>query len=137
MRVLLDTSSLIWWAGGNAALGPDATAAIESEGNTVFVSAVTGWEISIKQAIGKFGAVPGADIDHSRDSDVEWWMEQGLFEELPLTLRHGTIASALPLHHRDPFDRMLVAQAQVEGLVLVTPDATLRRYDVPVIDART
>jgi PIN domain nuclease of toxin-antitoxin system len=134
---LLDTSALIWWAGGDAALGPDAAAAIACEGNTVFVSAVTGWEISIKRVIGKFGAVPGADTDHTRESDVAWWMEQGLFEELPLSLRHGSVAGALPLHHRDPFDRMLVAQAQVEGLVLLTPDATLRRYDVPVMDART
>ena len=135
--MLMDTSTLIWWAGGHAALGPQAAAAIEEQGNAIFVSAVTSWEISIKRTIGKFGPVPDADIDHRRGSDVEWWMEQGLFEELPVSPRHGHVAGALPVHHRDPFDRLLVAQAQVEGLVLLTPDAALRNYDVPVIDART
>ena len=57
--------------------------------------------------------------------------------DLPIRVDHAVRAGALPMHHRDPFDRMLVAQAQVEGLVLLTPDAALRTYDVPVIDART
>lgn len=136
MKLLLDTSSLIWWASAHPALGRDAAAAIDEQGNEVFVSAVTAWEIAIKQTIGKFGAVAGADTDHPRASDVEWWMEQGLFQEMPVSLHHGHVAGALPLHHRDPFDRLLVAQAQVEGLVLLTPDAALRRYEVPVMDAR-
>lgn len=137
MRLLLDTSTLIWWAGAHAALGERATAAIDEQGNEVFVSAVTGWEIAIKRTLGKFGDVAGADTDHPRGSDVDWWMEQGLFKELPVSLRHGEVAGDLPLHHRDPFDRLLLAQAQVEGLVLVTADAALRRYDVPLMDARS
>jgi PIN domain nuclease of toxin-antitoxin system len=136
VRLLLDTSPFLWWAAGHPALGPDAARAIESPGNEVFVSAVTGWEISIKRAIGKLGPLDGADSDHGAPSDVEWWMEQGLFDELPVSVRHAVEAGDLPLIHRDPFDRLLVAQARQEGMVLVTPDRALRAYDVPVIDAR-
>lgn len=134
--MLLDTSPFLWWAGGHPALGPMATREIESPGNEVFVSAVTGWEIAIKRTIGKLGAVDGADVDHDARSDVEWWMEQGLFDELPVLVRHGVDAGELPLIHRDPFDRLLVAQARAEGLVLVTADSAVRAYDVPVMDAR-
>lgn len=126
MRVLLDTSVLIWWADDDSRLGPEAVELIEYPGTDAFVSAVSGWEISIKQAIGKFRA----------EGDPALWCEQGLFLDLPLTMDHGLRAGSLPLHHRDPFDRMLVAQAMVEGLSLVTTDAALRAYDVPVIDAR-
>lgn len=136
MRLLLDTSPFLWWAGGHPSLGSAAVREIESPGNEVFVSAVTGWEIAIKRAGGKLGPVQGADVEHEARSDVEWWMEQGLFEELPVTVRHGVDAGELPLVHRDPFDRLLVAQARAEGLILVTGDAAIRAYDVPVIDAR-
>ena len=64
-------------------------------------------------------------------------MEAGLINARPIDMAHAVIAAGLPSHHADPFDRMLVAQAQVEGLVLLTPDAALRRYDIPVMDART
>lgn len=136
MRLLLDTSPFLWWAAGHPALGPAAVREIESPGNEVFVSAVTGWEIAIKRNIGKMGPIEGADTDHQARSDVEWWMEQGQFEELPVTVRHGVDAGELPRIHRDPFDRLLVAQARAEGLVLVTSDAAVRAYDVPVMDAR-
>jgi len=136
MRLLLDTSPFLWWAAGHPALGPRATEAIEDPGNEVFVSAVTGWEISIKRTIGKLGPLNGADVAHDARSDVEWWMEQGLFEELPVEVRHGVDAGELPLVHRDPFDRLLVAQARAEGMILVTADSAVRAYDVPVMDAR-
>jgi PIN domain nuclease of toxin-antitoxin system len=136
MRLLLDTSPFLWWAGGHPALGRAAMREIESPANEVFVSAVTGWEIAIKRTIGKLGPVDGADADHEARSDVEWWIEQGLFEELPVTIRHGVDAGELPLVHRDPFDRLLVAQARAEGMVLVTADGAVRAYDVPVMDAR-
>jgi len=126
VRVLLDTSTFIWWADADERLGKEAVALIEWPGTEAYVSAVSGWEIAIKRNLGKFRA----------DSDVSLWMEQGLFEELPVTLGHGLAAGDLPLVHRDPFDRLLVAQAQMEGLTLVTVDREMRRYEVPLIDAR-
>ena len=128
MRLLLDTSPFLWWAAGHPALGPRATEAIEDPGNEVFVSAVTGWEISIKRTIGKLGPLDGADVAHDARSDVEWWMEQGLFEELPVEVRHGVDAGELPLVHRDPFDRLLLAQAIALPARLLTTDALLAKY---------
>lgn len=126
MRVLLDTATLIWWADDDKRLGPEAVRVIEDPGTDVFVSAVSGWEIAIKVKIGKFRS----------GDDVDLWLAQGLFEEMPLSLRDAMAAGNLPLHHKDPFDRFLVAQAREAGLVLVTPDAALRQYDVSLMDAR-
>ena len=127
MRLLIDSAALIWWFAGDAHLGPDATAAIEDPGTEAYASVASVWEIGIKQARGKLALdVPVPEI-----------MEAGLINALPIEMAHAMVAADLPRHHADPFDRMLVAQAQVEGLVLLTPDAALRRYGVPVMDART
>ena len=95
--------------------------AIESSANTVYVSAVTVWEIAIKRASGKlaFGQSVGRAIQDYK------------FTALPITVEHAEWAGSLPQLHRDPFDRLLVAQAQVEGLVLVTVDEQILRYQVP------
>ena len=127
MRLLVDSAALIWWFAGDAHLGPDATAAIEDPGTEAYASVASVWEIGIKQARGKLALdVPVPEI-----------MEAGLINALPIEMVHAMVAADLPRHHADPFDRMLVAQAQVEGLVLLTPEAALRRYEVPVMDART
>lgn len=127
MRLLIDSAALIWWFADDAHLGPDATAAIEDPGTEAYASVASVWEIGIKQARGKLALdVPVPEI-----------MEAGLINALPIEIAHALVAADLPRHHADPFDRMLVAQAQVEGLVLLTPDAALRRYEVPVMDART
>lgn len=127
MRILLDTHVLLWWLGSKARLGPQAAARIEDVHGEVFVSASTAWEIAVKQAAGKLH-VP---------FDVATAIEEEGFIPLPITVAHGVAAGALPRHHADPFDRMLVAQAREEGLWLVTADAAVQRYDVPWIDAES
>jgi len=93
---------------------------ISNDRNQVFVSAATTWEISIKMAIGKLRA------PEDMDSVVE---DEG-FSKLPISLYHGQLAGSLPAHHRDPFDRMLIAQAQAEGLILITADENISLYNL-------
>ncbi len=125
-RLLLDTHVLLWWLADNKSLGRQARALIAAPGNTVFVSAVSTWEISIKKARGLLQAPD--DIDSIVD-------EEG-FEKLTITLFHGERAGALPDIHRDPFDRMLIAQAQAEGLEIITGDAQIAKYGVKTIDSK-
>lgn len=125
MRMLLDTHVLLWWLGNNPALGAPASAAIADQDSTVFISAATAWEIGIKQAMGKLKA----------PQDLEARMELHRFEPLPITIGHAIEAGALPRHHDDPFDRMLVAQAKSEQLTIVTRDIRLNLYEVPTLPA--
>lgn len=119
-RLLLDTHTLLWWLSDVEQLAEDIQAAIADPHNDVFVSAITGWEIAVKQAKGRLAA----------PDNLSMLIEQKGFTHLPLTFHHAEQAGSLPLHHRDPFDRFLVAQAQAEGLILVTRDGLIRRYDV-------
>jgi len=121
MRLLLDTHAFLWWDSNDARLPESLRSAIALAGNQVFVSAVTVWEIAIKRASGKL--IYGRPVKKAID-------EQG-FLPLPITVEHAEWAGALPQLHRDPFDRLLVAQAQLEGLVLVTVDEQISRYQVP------
>ncbi len=124
-RLLLDTHALLWSLSNVTELTEIARAAITEPRNDVFVSAVTGWEIGAKRAKGTLNApdkLAGLVVDRG-------------FTHLPLTFQHAERASNLPMHHRDPFDRFLIAQAQVEGLTLVTRDARIPRYDVPTLMA--
>jgi PIN domain nuclease of toxin-antitoxin system len=123
VRLLLDTHVLIWWDAGL----PISEAAADAirEAHQVYVSAVSGWEIAIKTALGRL---------ETERRVVDAVAESG-FEELPVRLGHAAILGELPSYHRDPFDRMLVAQAKAEGLSLVTRDRALRRYDIRVIEA--
>jgi PIN domain nuclease of toxin-antitoxin system len=114
---------LIWWDEGGA-LSEKAATAIREAGQ-VYVSAVTGWEIAIKAAIGRI-ATTRVVADAARESG---------FEELPVRLSHTEELLGLPMHHRDPFDRMLVAQARVEGLTLVSRDRVMQQYDVKMLSA--
>ncbi|HUF90162.1 MAG TPA: type II toxin-antitoxin system VapC family toxin [Gemmatimonadota bacterium] len=123
LRLLLDTHVLIWWdAGRNFAA--KAMAAIR-DADQVYVSAASAWEIAIKASLGRI----------ETDRRLEEVVTRSGFEELPIRIRHAQAVATLPPHHRDPFDRMLAAQATVEGLVLVTHDGAFRRYDVEVLDA--
>jgi PIN domain nuclease of toxin-antitoxin system len=124
-RLLLDTHAFLWWLKNDPKLGPQARASIENERNVVYVSAASGWEIAIKRALGKLTA------EDNLDALVE---EEG-FEHLPITFFHAEQAGALPRLHADPFDRMLVAQAQAEGLVIVTSDEHIPKYGVRVFAA--
>lgn len=124
--MLLDTHALIWWqAHDPPMLSARAYDAIADPGNTVFVSAASVWEIAIKRALDKLD-VPG---------DVLEAIEANGFRELPMTAFHAEQAGSLPLHHTDPFDRMLIAQAQAEGLILVTRDANISRYGIRTLTA--
>ena len=124
MRLLLDTHALIWWVGDDSHLGASAREAVASPENDVFVSPASVWEIGIKQ---KKGMLEAPD-------DLVAVAERS-FIEMPITFRHAEQAGMLPRHHDDPFDRMLVAQAQAEGLTIVTADAAIRRYGVRTMPA--
>lgn len=124
MRLLLDTHVLLWWLSAQR-LRPKAAAAIASPDSDVWVSAATVWEISIKAALGKLDAPYDVDAQLTRHG----------FDVLPIGLAHALAVRSLPPHHTDPFDRMLVAQAQVEDLTVVTRDANIRRYAVRVLPA--
>ena len=125
-RLLLDSHSLIWVLDGGQILRPDTYDAINNSDNEILVSVVSVWELEIKRASGKF------QFSHNL---IQRIAEAGL-RELPVTFHHAEIAASLPMHHRDPFDRMLIAQAQVEGLTVVTDDSQIARYQVPVMPAR-
>jgi PIN domain nuclease of toxin-antitoxin system len=123
VRILLDTHVVIWWDEGKR-LSSEADRAIRAA-DQVYVSAVSGWEIGIKTALGRL----------SPKRTLEDAVADSGFEEMPVRLRHGAALARLPLLHRDPFDRMLVAQAVSEGLTIVTRDPAFDDYDVRVIAA--
>lgn len=122
MILLLDTHVILWWRTDSRRLGRTARRAIATA-DVVWVSAASGWEVAIKQALGKLSLA---------DSFVSM-VEASEFLELPLTLRHTEQLLKLGSHHWDPFDRMLIAQAQVEGASIVTHDRQFEPYQVPVI----
>ena len=124
MRLLLDTHILIWAAADR--LDPATSSLITDEADAVFVSAATVWEIEIKRATGKLTA-PG---------DVEALVDESGFERLSIDFRHAREAARLPRVHNDPFDRLLIAQARIEGMTLATADSVIPRYEVPVVAAR-
>ena len=123
MRLLVDTHVAIWWLSGDRHLSRSARAAIE-RADQAFLSPVSLWEIFLKQDVGRL-ELPLGFVDAL----------QADFVELPLTFKHALEGRALPRLHRDPFDRMLIAQAKAEGLTIVTTDETIPRYGVPVIPA--
>lgn len=122
MSLLLDTHVLLWWLAG-APLAPGAVERIADPSTLVAVSAASIWEAAIEQALGKLrveGSLAAATVESG-------------FEPLPVGFPHAEAAGALPPHHRDPFDRLLVAQAAAEGLTIVTRDPVFDAYDVPVL----
>lgn len=124
MRLLLDTHAFLWWLAGDDALSVAAKVAIADAGNDVLVSAASTWEIATKYRIGKLpgAAAIVADLDRTIS-------DQG-FVGLPISPRHGQIAGTLPGPHRDPFDRMLIAQAMLDNLVLVSNEDPFDVYGV-------
>lgn len=121
-RLLLDTHVFLWWRGEPARLAPDARSSIATA-DLVFVSVASAWEAAIKVSLGRL----------ELPDTVEAGVLASGFEKLLITFSHTEQAARLPLHHRDPFDRMLVAQARAEGLTLVTHDRLLEPYDVPIL----
>ena len=125
MNLLLDTHVLLWWLGDDPELGQPAREAIAQPDNLVFMSAVSIWEIVIKKSVGKLEVPDG----------LRAVLDEQPFHYLDMTAEHAFKVGELPLHHRDPFDRLLIAQSLVDGLTLVTCDSNIRRYDVPVLEA--
>lgn len=122
MRLLLDTHALLWWL-GNMELDDRTRTQIQDPAGLVAVSAASVWETAIKVASGKLHGPEPLTTALGREG----------FEALAITAEHAERAGSLPLHHRDPFDRMLVAQAQLEGLTVVTRDRAFDAYEVPLL----
>jgi PIN domain nuclease of toxin-antitoxin system len=125
MNLLIDTHVLLWWLDDHPTLSRKAKAAIADGQNLVFISAVVIWEIRIKQALGKL-EIP---------RNFREVIDAQPFEMLDITVEHAHIVGDLPAHHRDPFDRMLIAQTKAEHLTLVTRDIRLKKYKIPIIEA--
>ena len=123
MKLLVDTHVLIWAVLEDAALPERFRAALSDPAAEIHVSAVSVWEVSIKRSLGKL-AVPADLFDHAAASGCV---------ALPITWNHARAVEALPPHHADPFDRMLIAQARVEGLTLLTADRAFSAYDVALL----
>ncbi|MDE0160755.1 MAG: type II toxin-antitoxin system VapC family toxin [Acidimicrobiaceae bacterium] len=121
MNLLIDTCTLLWWANKDR-LSPAVSQAVADPDNRVWVSAASVWEIGIKQSLGRL-TVRG-DLDAVLEED---------FEHLPITFAHARRAAQLPLHHRDPFGRMLIAQAQAQDLTLASRDRRISSYDVALL----
>lgn len=124
MRYLLDTHTLLWARGTPDLLSADALAVLKAPDNALYISIASLWECAIKSCIGKLD-VPD-DFYRIVSSD---------YEVLGVDVTHVELCASLPMHHRDPFDRMLVAQARLAGLTLVTRDRNLARYGVPIVVA--
>jgi len=127
MRLLLDTNAIIWWDSKSSKLSTKAHAALRDTSNEVFISIASAWEMQIKAQIGKL-------TQHKRWQDVirEQLRVNG-FQLLRPELRHVEVLDRLPFHHKDPFDRLLIAQAIDEGLTLVTSDAKFSAYPVSLL----
>ncbi len=124
-RILIDTHVLLWWLSDHESLGQVARQLMANPRNEIFVSAATSWEIAIKK---KKGLLVAPD-------DIDGVVEDEGFSKLPITLFHGEQAGSLEEIHKDPFDRILIVQAQSEGLELLTVDEIIPKYSVRVIDA--
>ncbi|WP_419928814.1 type II toxin-antitoxin system VapC family toxin [Candidatus Poriferisocius sp.] len=126
MRILLDSHVALWWLDDHVSLGVECRRQIE-QADEAFFSVVTPWELGIKRALGKL-TMPDGLVNA---------LNSGGFIPLYISVEHAEHAPTLPNHHRDPFDRMLVAQAQLETLALATADEIFEAYDVELIDARS
>ncbi|MGB5984947.1 MAG: type II toxin-antitoxin system VapC family toxin [Desulfobacterales bacterium] len=123
MNLLLDTHILLWWLNDDPVLKTTHRQAIAAGRNLIFVSAVSIWEIHIKAALGKL-IIP---------ANFQAVLSKEDFEPLAITLEHAHSVAQLPSYHRDPFDRMLIAQAILEGFTLITHDSEIHQYDVPTL----
>jgi len=124
MNLILDTHVLLWWLDDNPSLPVKGRRAIANSQNLIVLSAVVIWEIRIKQALGKLSIAP---------TFYDVVKNEG-FEMLSITSDHAYAVGDLPMHHHDPFDRMIIAQAKLEGLTVVTHDAVFKKYGIPVLD---
>jgi PIN domain nuclease of toxin-antitoxin system len=127
MRLLLDTHAFIWLDIARNRLSATAQQAIQDPQNEVYLSLASVWEIQIKTQLGKMS------LNLSLPDTLTIQQQSNGIQLLPIQLSHILELGSLPQHHHDPFDRLLIAQAQVEGLTLVTNDSKIRLYDVPIL----
>ena len=127
MRVLLDTCTFLWWMAEPDKLSASVRRLLLDRRNEILLSAASGWEISLKWRLGRLQlrAEPAAFIAEAVSAHA--------LAHLPVSMAHAVRAGDLPLHHKDPFDRMLIAQAEIESVALATPDAAFGRYRVETL----
>lgn len=127
MRVLLDTHTFLWWITDDPRLSPHARKIIGDGENALFFSAASGWEVAIKARLGRLR------LPDALERFIPEQLALNAIESLPVQMSHALRVHALPDYHRDPFDLLLVAQAQLEGLPILTEDAQIARYQVKTI----
>lgn len=127
MRVLLDTHALLWWLVDDPRLPDRLRAVIAEPDNAILVSSASAWEIATKHRLGKLPEATGIA------SNLEVLLQQAQMETLPITVAHALRAGALEGHHRDPFDRMLIAQGMIEGVPIATRDPAFALYEVELL----
>ena len=123
MKLLLDTHAALWWLADDSRFGTEAERQLTDDSNEILLSAVVVWEVALKRSLGKLEA-PG---------DLVTTYLGGGAQALPLSLEHAAAVERLPWHHRDPFDRMLIAQGMIEGAAIVSRDEALRPYGVQIV----
>ena len=124
MNLLLDTHAFLWFTAGNSALSKPARSVIEDENNDLYLSSASLWEIAIKISIGKF------ELGEPFETLIPQQLAENEIELLNISVAHTAMVASLPFHHRDPFDRLIVAQAKIEQLTLVSVDAVFDAYGV-------
>ena len=127
MKVLIDTHVFLWWITNDPRLSPRAREIIADSANVVFLSAASGWEIAIKAKLGRLR------LPDEPERFILKQLELNAIEVLPVQMSHALHVYALPYHHRDPFDRLLIAQARLEKVPILTADPQISRYEVEVI----
>jgi PIN domain nuclease of toxin-antitoxin system len=127
MKILLDTHCWLWWFSQPERLSSEAIAQITDETNELWLSVASIWEIGIKVSIGKL------PLPEPIDSYISSRIEEMGARECEITAHHALQAAKLPLYHRDPFDRMLIAQAKIENMTIITADAIFKQYEVSII----
>ncbi len=129
MRVLLDTHAFLWWITDDPRLSLRVRTIISEGANEAFLSAASGWEIAVKAGLGRLRQLPEDNLERF----ISEQLALNAILSLPVRMSHALRVYTLPLHHRDPFDRMLVAQSQLEDLPVITADPIIARYPVKVI----
>lgn len=127
MRILLDTHAFLWWVTDDKRLSVRAKRLIAQGSNEIFFSAASAWEISIKSTLGRI------ELPDAAERYIPSQLEHNAFQPLPVRIEHALRVTALPSVHRDPFDRLLVAQALVEGLAILSKDRRIASYPARVI----
>ncbi len=127
MRFLLDTHTFLWWITDDPQLSSRAREVMADAAQELFLSAASGWEIAIKVRLGKL------TLPEDREAYISEQLRINAIQSLPVRMAHALHVAGLPDHHRDPFDRMLVAQCQLEGLPILTVDPQISKYDVDVV----